>query len=192
MACLIWLVLASVSLFLLAKNIEITLDGQPSNFKRILLLPYSYRSAQSPDVAQLKDALSEDVEDDKSRWVPERHMMTEFNQGQSYPRRTGTPQSDVNIFQSPSMAPFESRPLLHTSQTAVGIPEKSFTVTITMHKEVFWHWWEAGIETMAVGVYLYATIVLGSTLFLTGQSSIEYTVLMVLSLAVIRIVGTVV
>lgn len=64
-------------------------------------------------------------------------------------------------------------------------------MTITMRYQSGWQWYETGIETMAVGVYLYATIVLGSILFLTGESSIEYVVMLVLSLAVIRIVGTV-
>lgn len=59
---------------------------------------------------------------------------------------------------------------------------------------VFYNTFDANINMAlgtAVGIYLYATIVLGSTLFLTGQSSIEYTVLMVLSLAAIRIFGNV-
>lgn len=62
-----------------------------------------------------------------------------------------------------------------------------FIITITMHTDHSWSWYETIIETLAVGIYLYATLVLTSILFLNGQQAIVYTVVMILSLSVIRI-----
>ncbi|KAK0230249.1 hypothetical protein IW262DRAFT_1291406 [Armillaria fumosa] len=53
-----------------------------------------------------------------------------------------------------------------------------------------WQWYEAALETLGVGIYLYGTIVLGSMLFLTGQRSIIYLVVTVLSLTASRIINS--
>ncbi len=69
-----------------------------------------------------------------------------------------------------------------------------FTVNITMpsdHGLFSWRWYEAIIETLAVGIYLYATFVLTSVLFLSGEEGIIYAVVMVLSLAAVRVVESV-
>lgn len=205
MACLLWLAFASSSLVLMAKEIKITLDGRPCAFREILLLPYRHR----PD-SHLPTVTAEPFTDEQVSYfnnnspvqeiaMPQSHGVSLENQTQPYTRRPGTVHSDVTALNSPSFSPPYARSkfredltiLPDTPRTAVGIPERSFTVTITMRYQSGWQWYETGIETMAVGVYLYATIVLGSILFLTGQSSIEYVVMLVLSLAVIRIVGTV-
>ncbi len=77
------------------------------------------------------------------------------------------------------------------STTAKG---PCFTVNITMpsdHGLFSWRWYEAIIETLAVGIYLYATFVLTSVLFLSGEEGIIYAVVMVLSLAAVRVVESV-
>jgi hypothetical protein len=65
--------------------------------------------------------------------------------------------------------------------------EPHFVITITMRHENHWGWFEAAIETLAVGVYLYATFVLTSSLFLSGEQAIIYATVMVLSLGAIRV-----
>lgn len=221
MACLVWLALASLALYCMAKEIEITLDGHHRSFIEILLLPYRFSPTahghpshshsnllpQSippspsfpvpvPHLAKTDPTgprVPEPPLTADSRWASSEQQMTQAVYGGSapaealHPRRRAAP-PDVKILESPppTATKHHSEP-----RTAVGLPGQSFTVTITMRHESFWEWYEAGLETVAVGVYLYATIVLGSILFLTGQSGIEYTVLMVLSLAVIRIVGNV-
>ncbi|KAI9756644.1 MAG: hypothetical protein M1815_003185 [Lichina confinis] len=62
-------------------------------------------------------------------------------------------------------------------------------VRVEFPNETSWRWWNTFIQAIAVGVYLYATFVLGSTLFLTGYESILYCVCMVLSLSAIRIMN---
>ncbi|KAI9750653.1 MAG: hypothetical protein M1815_001688 [Lichina confinis] len=62
-------------------------------------------------------------------------------------------------------------------------------VRVEFPNETSWRWWNTFIQAIAVGVYLYATFVLGSTLFLTGYESILYCVCMVLSLSAIRIMS---
>jgi hypothetical protein len=58
-----------------------------------------------------------------------------------------------------------------------------------MRHESHWGWFEAAIETLAVGLYLYATFVLTSSLFLSGEQEIIYVTVMVLSLGAIRVSG---
>jgi len=57
------------------------------------------------------------------------------------------------------------------------------TITITMRHE---SWFEATIETLAVGIYLYATFVLTGSLFLSRELAIIDATVMVLSLGAIR------
>jgi len=65
--------------------------------------------------------------------------------------------------------------------------EPHFVITITMRHENHWAWFEATIETLAVGLYLYATFVLTSSLFFSGEQAIIYAAVMVLSLGAIRV-----
>lgn len=50
-----------------------------------------------------------------------------------------------------------------------------------------WGWYEAIVETIAVGIYLYATFVLTSLLFLNADKAIIYATAMAICLSVIRI-----
>lgn len=57
------------------------------------------------------------------------------------------------------------------------------TVTVHMRYENSWAWFDAVIETLAVGVYLYATFMLTSSLFIDGNAGIVYMTTMVLCLS---------
>ena len=50
-----------------------------------------------------------------------------------------------------------------------------------------WRWYEAIIETIAVGIYLYATFVMTSLLFLNADKAIVYATVMAICLSVVRI-----
>ena len=50
-----------------------------------------------------------------------------------------------------------------------------------------WGWYEAIIEAIAVGIYLYATFVLTSLLFLNADKAMMYATTMAICLSVIRI-----
>lgn len=64
---------------------------------------------------------------------------------------------------------------------------QEFRIEITMRFDRAWGWYEAGIEALAVGIYLYATFVLTSSLFISGSTAIVYMTVMVLCLSTIRI-----
>lgn len=200
MACLVWLGFAAVSLYFMSREIKITFDGQHRPFLDIVLMPYRYRpdTLSEPDTLFASPLPIGDVPYLKKTGATQNaqdgsNSISEY-QGQSS-RRVGTTQTDNTPLHSPPLPGLKFREdtgvLPPTPRSAAGIVGKHFTVTITMRREAFWQWYEAAIETVAVGVYLYATIVLGSILFLTGQSSIEYVVTLVLSLAFIRILGNV-
>jgi hypothetical protein len=65
--------------------------------------------------------------------------------------------------------------------------EPFYTVALTMRFDSAWAWYEAMLEAGAVGIYLYATFVLTSSLFISGSEGITYMVVMVLCLSGIRI-----
>lgn len=181
MACLLWLFIASLSLFLMSEDIKITLDGSHRSFWQILALPYRLNPTQSPQydlpkslpASPLPSGLTEvprlsktnsgsigqeiEVNEGKlnpqSRWASSEYQMTrDVYEGQEQPRPRRTVLSDITVQDSPPPTASKFREDLTmyppTPRTAVGISEKSFTVAITMKKEAFWQWYEAGIETV--------------------------------------------
>lgn len=68
-----------------------------------------------------------------------------------------------------------------------GVSGPVFYVTIIMRSSDSWRWFESTIEALAVGAYLYATFVLTSSLFLSGEQAMIYATVMILSLSAIRI-----
>ncbi|KAL8653517.1 MAG: hypothetical protein Q9226_003825 [Calogaya cf. arnoldii] len=74
----------------------------------------------------------------------------------------------------------------------VSLPSGSNCVTIRIAMPSSfgwrsWRWYETVIETMAVGVYLYATFVLTSMLFLNADKAIGYATVMAICLSLVRI-----
>lgn len=67
--------------------------------------------------------------------------------------------------------------------------DETLTVCVEFPSEAHWRWWNTAIQAVAVGIYLYATFVLSSVLFLTGNEAILYAVGMTLSLSAIRIMS---
>ncbi|KAL8995117.1 MAG: hypothetical protein Q9169_005100 [Polycauliona sp. 2 TL-2023] len=82
------------------------------------------------------------------------------------------------------------RPMITTIQRSdtISVPRgsKCVTIRITMPSSFgvrSWRWYEAVIETTAVGVYLYATFVLTSVVFLNADKAIVYATIMALCLS---------
>jgi hypothetical protein len=50
-----------------------------------------------------------------------------------------------------------------------------------------WRWYEATIETLAVGVYLYATFVFTSCQFLSGNTGLTFVTITALCSSMVRI-----
>ena len=85
-----------------------------------------------------------------------------------------------------------SSPLPMTRRRDTSVPHGSNCVTIRVAMPSnfgfrSWRWYEALIETMAVGIYLYATFVLTSLLFLNADKAIVYATVMAICLSVVRI-----
>ena len=59
-----------------------------------------------------------------------------------------------------------------------------------LSSELHWRWWSTAVQALAVGIYLYATIVMASMLFLTGSEAIVHAVFMTLCLTAIRIISS--
>lgn len=62
-----------------------------------------------------------------------------------------------------------------------------YSVEITMRYDWAWKYYEAATEAFAVGIYLYATFVLTSSLFVSGSTGIVYMTVMVCCLSAIRL-----
>jgi len=65
--------------------------------------------------------------------------------------------------------------------------DDTLIVRVEFRSEAHWRCWNTAIQAVAVGIYLYATFVLCSVLFLTGYEAITYATGMALSLSAIRI-----
>jgi hypothetical protein len=69
--------------------------------------------------------------------------------------------------------------------------DQAFYIDITMRFDRAWEYYEAGIETLAVGIYLYATFVLTSSVFVSGETGITYMTVMVVCLSLIRVLASI-
>ena len=80
--------------------------------------------------------------------------------------------------------------MIRRSDTSVAYGSNCVTIRVVMPSNFgfrSWRWYEALIETTAVGIYLYATFVLTSLLFLNADKAIVYATVMAICLSVVRI-----
>lgn len=80
--------------------------------------------------------------------------------------------------------------LTNAASNQSSLNQPTIVLSISMHDEMgirSWRWYEATIETLAVGVYLYATFVLTSTQFLSGNTGLTFVTIMALCSSVVRI-----
>jgi hypothetical protein len=97
---------------------------------------------------------------------------------------------------SPVPSSPHDRPPEHHATTNAPTDDQSFpsqptiVLAISMAHEMgirSWRWYEATIESLAVGVYLYATFVLTSTQFLSGNTGLAFVTIMALCSSAVRI-----
>jgi hypothetical protein len=72
------------------------------------------------------------------------------------------------------------------------INSSSIIVRVTMPSEkglFSWRWYESILEALAVGIYLYATIVLTSIQFISGSTGLIFASIMAVCMSVVRILG---
>ncbi|KAL8837050.1 MAG: hypothetical protein Q9176_005919 [Flavoplaca citrina] len=190
-ACIVWLLIAVLLLSYMKESIDIYNPANPSvkySILGLMSLPYMV----NPD-----------------RIIEEEPQALQYSNQREVEMETMA-SSDPEIFSSPyenstSSYPFPARqhagsttssqkPIITTIQRSdtISVPRSTncVTIRITMPSSFglrSWRWYEAAIETMAVGVYLYATFVLTSLLFLNADKAIVYATVMALCLSAVRI-----
>ena len=171
-ACMVWLVIAVVVLFLEKESLQIYDTQDPSiryHLWELVLLPYTFNWKCA------------------SRPRANRSMLPSEE-----PRMDTTVVSQVEVIHPKAVSSHGGVPMIHRCDTYTVYGADCITVRITMRSNyglLSWQWYEAFIESLAVGIYLYATFVLTSTLFLNADKAIIYTTTMTLCLAAIRILS---
>jgi len=95
---------------------------------------------------------------------------------------------------SPPRLPSPSRSIDAGSVRYGPLDSSTITVVATMPSELglrSWRWYEATLEALAVGIYLYATFVLTSVQFLSGSTGLTYAAIMAICMSLVRILGSI-
>ncbi|MCJ1474034.1 hypothetical protein MMC13_002692 [Lambiella insularis] len=162
MACLVWLILAVALLHALAEKIEIGFSEDAPTIRRsrleLLLLPYR---------------------------VP--RPITNSSTAMSLASPAASRYEAVVSHAKSMFSPTTSSPDTLSPHSFREVAEPHFSLVIKMRGANSWDWFESAVEAMAVGIYMYATFVLTSSLFLSGRQAIIYATVMTLSLSAIRI-----
>lgn len=185
LACIVWLGVALGLLHIFARKIEVRFSADAPHVRRtrldLLLLPYRtptpIRAAEngslqelnylpSPPLARQQDPTNQVTSQSQNPLVGD-----ECEHCHAPRSRNGAHQHEQH------------------DKGEYFYPDTYFTVQVTMRHEAIWGWFESTIEALAVGIYLYATFVLTSLLYLSGQQAIIYATVMLLSLSAIRVLG---
>lgn len=170
------------------ESIEIYNPADPSlqySILGLMLLPYTV-TPQQPSYFALSESLSlrsygggEEMDT-----IPISHSRARLDQYRSVSR---SHRSELRRHASSPSAPMIMR---RSSAALLVRGSNCVTIRIVMPSNFgfySWRWYEAIIETIAVGIYLYATFVLTSVLFLNADKAIWYATVMAICLSVVRI-----
>lgn len=160
MACPLWLIIAIALLHVLAENIQIKYSEDSPGVRRTRL-----------DLILL------------SYHTPRAKVSTDGALELTFPQTPRSKVYDNAIFNTKPIA----HPVIPSPDSSGKDSEPRFMLTIKMRTENSWDWFESTIEALAVGVYLYATFVVTSSLFLSGFQAIIYATVMILSMSAIRV-----
>ena len=176
MASLVWLIVALALLALFNPTLHVSFSydqpGTSRSLISLMLLPYRIRSTPPLSVENPK----ENPDESANTTEEPRNETRRLKPSKSWPAAKGHP--DFVTPDSPPLRPGDAG------------DQPTFVVRIEMPPETglrSWRFYEACIETFAVGIYLYATFVLTSTLFLSGEEAITYASVLILSLAAVRL-----
>lgn len=188
LACIIWLLMAFILLHFMKESIHIYNPANPSTKYTILglmKLPYTVMPQKDSNSAlpSTPSLLSYGGEEEIDR-VSASDIGVALHQYQSdsHPHR-GEPRRHASTSSAPGIVRPNSTALLVGRSNCV-------TIRIVMPSSFgfrSWGWYEAIIEAIAVGIYLYATFVLTSLLFLNADKAMMYATTMAICLSVIRI-----
>ena len=185
---MMWLVIAVVLLHFMQESISIYNHADPSvkySILSLMALPYTVSHDYSWEPNPYRSAFPSNREE-------ETDMVSTSASGVSCPsHRTFSPTVAPQQCEESASSPKAMTMTNQRSDTA-SAPQGSncVTVRITMPSNFGWRSWrcyETVIETIAVGIYLYATFVLTSLLFLNADRAIGYATVMALCLSAVRI-----
>ena len=181
---MIWLLMAILLLYLMKESIRIYNPADPSteySLWGLMALPYIVTLKHEPEQShRISTTLSQGEEEEEMET-----MATSYSGATTLPHYAS---SDPIIRRQ---APPPQEPMMRRSNTSGSVAGSNcVSIRVTMPSSFgfrSWRWYEALIETMAVGIYLYATFVLTSLLFLNADKAIEYATVMAICLSVVRI-----
>lgn len=188
LACIIWLLMALILLYFMMESIHIYNPADRStkyNILNLMLLPYTVMPQQdsnsalpsSPSLHSYGDGEELDRISTSHIGAPLHHYHSEPHSHRVELRRHASSSSAPTIVRRNSTALLVGR-------------SNCMTIRIVMPSSFgfrSWGCYEAIIEAIAVGIYLYATFVLTSLLFLNADKAIMYATTMAICLSVIRI-----
>ena len=188
LACIAWLLLAFVLLHFMKESIQIYNPADPSTQYSILgmmSLPYTVPPSQHSQSTLPPSSFFHTYEEgEEMDMVPDSHFRDMPHQYQFMARFQDC---ELRRHASPLTTPVTMR----RSSAALFIKDSNcVTIRIVMPSSFgfcSWRCYEAMIETTAVGIYLYASFVLTSLLFLNADKAIEYATVMVICLSIVRI-----
>jgi hypothetical protein len=172
-ACVVWLLLSLLILWAMSGTISVDLhfhdEVRPLSLLQLMMLPYrssSHVTQHYMDLGKKKDPPS--------------------GKKTASPNTTSGPMTSLTT------------PLSPVSKANAGNTDSAdrpkIVLAITMPHEMgirSWRWYEATIETLAVGVYLYATFVFTSCQFLSGNTGLTFVTIMALCSSIVRILENV-
>jgi hypothetical protein len=181
LGCMSWLVVATMLVLLMKESIEIY-DGFDRkleyNIWSLWCIPYSFTpSVAPPQQLMLLSPVSTNGSIKRSG-----SMMDPLHS-------PGSDRTNHPLMQRPGMPGRH----LNRSDTVMTYTGNYIRICITMPSNFglqSWRWYEAIVESMAVGLYLYATFVLTSTVFLNADRAMIYSTITTLCLIATRVLGT--
>ncbi|KAL8902934.1 MAG: hypothetical protein Q9171_007561, partial [Xanthocarpia ochracea] len=175
-ACITWLLIAVLLLSCMKESIDIYNPANPSvkyGILGLMSLPYMV----NPD--RIIEEEPQALQYSSQREVEMENMASSDPEIFSSPYENSTSSYPFPARQHAGSTTSSQKPIITTIQRSdtISVPRGSncVTIRITMPSSLglrSWRWYEAAIETMAVGVYLYATFVLTSLLFLNADNAI--------------------
>lgn len=175
-----WLILAVGLLHCMKESIEIY-DGYNQklncNTWYLISLPYNFAPKRFPRLSNISAIPT--IEDARPANETSKSGSTNVSELSS----------DLTHRQVLTRPPMPDR-AIQRSDTIASYDGAYIRVCITMPTNFglcSWRWYEAIIESIAVGIYLYATFVLTSTLFLNADKAIIYSTVMTVCLSAVRI-----